>query len=98
MTALDTQLNEGASRQAALPGSKVIASVEGIRKTYYMGSLAVEVLHGISLDFYSGDYVSIRGPSGCGKSTLMNILGCLDQPTEGKYYLGDEDTSTMEDD
>ena len=52
----------------------------------------------MSLDFYSGDYVSIRGPSGCGKSTLMNILGCLDQPTEGKYYLGDEDTSTMEDD
>ena len=63
-----------------------------------MGSLAVEVLNGISLDFYLGDYVSIRGPSGCGKSTLMNILGCLDQPTEGKYYLGDEDTSTMEDD
>ena len=98
MTALDTQLNEGASRQAALPGSKVIASVEGIRKTNYMVALAVEVLHGISLDFYSGDYVSIRGPSGCGKSTLMNILGCLDQPTEGKYYPGDEDTSTMEDD
>jgi putative ABC transport system ATP-binding protein len=98
MTALDMKLNEGASRPTAPLGNEVIASVEGIRKTYYMGSLAVEVLHGISLDFYSGDYVSIRGPSGCGKSTLMNILGCLDQPTEGKYYLGDEDTSTMEDD
>ena len=98
MTALDMKLNEGASRPTAPLGNEVIASVEGIRKTYYMGSLAVEVLHGISLDFYSGDYVSIRGPSGCGKSTLMNILGCLDQPTAGKYYLGDEDTSTMEDD
>ena len=48
--------------------------------------------------FYQGDYISIMGPSGCGKSTLMNILGCLDQPTEGKYFLGDEDTSKMEDD
>ena len=86
------------SESAVIAGQPVVATLENIHKTYYMGALSVEVLHGISLEFYHGDYISITGPSGCGKSTLMNILGCLDKPTDGKYYLGNEDTSQMEDD
>jgi putative ABC transport system ATP-binding protein len=62
-----------------------------------MGELDVHVLLGIRIDFYQGDYISIMGQSGCGKSTLMNILGCLDQPTSGSYFLGDKDTSQMND-
>ena len=52
-----------------------------------MGKLAIPVLKGISLDIYKNEYVALMGPSGSGKSTLMNILGCLDTPTDGTYVL-----------
>lgn len=96
-TAHDASLRAAAIMGAGTGARELVARAEDIRKTYYMGTLSVQVLHGIFIDFYKGDYISIMGPSGCGKSTLMNILGCLDQPTSGKYYLGDQDTSRMAD-
>ena len=72
-----------------------IIHLEHIRKNYYMGKNVLEVLKGVSLDIYKNEYVALMGPSGSGKSTLMNILGCLDTPTSGKYILNDQDVSKM---
>lgn len=65
-----------------------------ITKTYDMGSIQVEVLRGITLHVSEGDFVSIMGPSGSGKSTLMNMIGCLDIPSSGEYYLDGREIST----
>ncbi|WP_257148909.1 ABC transporter ATP-binding protein, partial [Bacillus thuringiensis] len=70
--------------------------LNNIAKTYYQGKLAVPILHGISLTIQSGEFVSIMGPSGSGKSTLMNIIGCLDRPTEGEYMLNDVNILTAD--
>ena len=74
-----------------------IIHLEQIRKSYFMGKNQLEVLKGISLDINKNEYVALMGPSGSGKSTLMNIIGCLDTATEGKYVLNDQDVSKMED-
>lgn len=74
-----------------------IIHLENIRKSYFMGKNVLEVLKGISLDIFKNEYVALMGPSGSGKSTLMNILGCLDTPTAGKYILNNHDVSKMED-
>lgn len=78
--------------------SESIIHLEGIHKSYFMGKQAIPVLKGITLDIFRTDYVALMGPSGSGKSTLMNILGCLDSPTMGKYILNGQDVSKMEDD
>ncbi len=75
-----------------------IARVADLVKNYYMESVVVRALRGVTLDVSEGDFVALMGPSGSGKSTLLNLLGCLDRPTDGQYYLGDQDVSEMDDD
>jgi len=72
-----------------------IVELSEVHKTYKTGSITFEALCGITLNVEEGEYIAITGPSGSGKSTLMNILGCLDIPTQGSYLLGGEDVSTM---
>lgn len=72
--------------------------LENIKKNYYLGKNILQVLKGINLQVYPNEYVALMGPSGSGKSTLMNILGCLDTPSEGHYFLNGQDVSGMDDD
>jgi putative ABC transport system ATP-binding protein len=73
-------------------------TLENIKKEYVMGDVTLEVLHGINLKIEKGEFVAIMGHSGSGKSTIMNILGLLDVPTSGKYFLEDRDVSKISDD
>jgi putative ABC transport system ATP-binding protein len=75
--------------------NKTVIRLEHIGMIYKTGTINYEALKDINLTIYKGEFFSIMGASGSGKSTLMNILGCLDQPTSGKYFLEDEDVSTL---
>lgn len=81
------------------PGSRAIVQLDNISKRYGMGDIEVRALDRVNLKVYPGEYCSIMGPSGSGKSTAMNVIGCLDRPTSGRYYLdGIEVASVCESD
>jgi putative ABC transport system ATP-binding protein len=76
---------------------QTVIHLEQLRKSYYLGKQELPVLKGIGLDIHKNEFVALMGPSGSGKSTLMNILGCLDTLTDGKYVLNGKDVSKMND-
>ena len=77
--------------------SRALISLSNIRKTYVLGAQTVHALKKIDLDIQRGEFVALMGPSGSGKSTLMNVIGCLDTPSQGEYWLNDKEVSKMSD-
>ena len=103
-----TKVKAKAEEPAPKPASKngaakpkanghAIIRIEELSKIYDLGEVKVPALNGVDIDIAEGSYVAIMGPSGSGKSTMLNILGCLDRPTAGRYFLGEEDVSLMRD-
>src|SRR3954471_4036916 len=76
----------------------VLIGMHNLWKTYDMGAEKVHALHGVSFEVRRGEYLAITGPSGSGKSTLMNLIGCLDTPSQGEYWLNGKNVSEMDDD
>jgi putative ABC transport system ATP-binding protein len=80
----------------APPAEAPLVRLEGVRKVYPMGDVEVQALRGVDLEIHEGEFVAIMGSSGSGKSTLMHILGCLDRPTAGRFFLRGRDVSGLE--
>ena len=109
-----TSLNGNSNGNGSVGGGRAIVALRDIRKTYVMGhpssgglfgrrrgpdmSVIVHALKGVSVDFHKGEYAAIMGASGSGKSTMLNLLGCLDRPTSGEYWLDNQDVAQLTDD
>src|ERR1700749_4751442 len=93
---VETTVSE--SYRQDLVDTGVVIRTEGLAKVYEMGSEQVHALRGVDLEIRKGEYVAIMGPSGSGKSTLMNLIGCLDSPSSGKYWLAGRLVSELDDD
>jgi putative ABC transport system ATP-binding protein len=91
-------LEEELELSGLAPGVDTIIRTDDLWKTYVMGAEEVHALRGVSFDVGRGEYMAIMGPSGSGKSTLMNLIGCLDTPTSGQYWLNSKLVSEMDDD
>jgi putative ABC transport system ATP-binding protein len=84
--------------RAIRPVGPLVIAIEGVTKLYEMGEETIHALRGVSLSIHRNEYLAIMGPSGSGKSTLMNMLGCLDTPTSGRYEFNGQDVASMVDD
>jgi putative ABC transport system ATP-binding protein len=93
-----TQLADVSASALKAPPQNCMICTEELWKTYEMGSEQVHALRGVNLNIDRGEYVAIMGPSGSGKSTLMNLIGCLDTPTKGRYWLNSSLVSDLDDD
>jgi putative ABC transport system ATP-binding protein len=94
--AVATNATTGNREPVIEPKRDAVIHLEKIHKTYHMGDIEVHALRGVSLDIRRGEFVAIMGPSGSGKSTMMNIIGCLDRPSKGQYFLDGGDVSTVD--
>ncbi len=101
-TVATSQTSSGVIAKPGLPSpdgkAGVLISMRNLWKTYDMGAEKVHALHGVSFEVKRGEYLAITGPSGSGKSTLMNLIGCLDTPSQGEYWLNGKNVSEMDDD
>jgi putative ABC transport system ATP-binding protein len=95
---MPVEATSSASFRQDLIDSGIVIRTEGIAKVYEMGSEQVHALRGVDLEIRKGEYVAIMGPSGSGKSTLMNLIGCLDSPSSGRYWLAGRLVSELDDD
>jgi putative ABC transport system ATP-binding protein len=94
--AVETPASEAVRQELVEKG--IVISTEGLEKDYQMGTDQVHALRGVDVEIRKGEYVAIMGPSGSGKSTLMNLIGCLDSPSAGKYWLAGRLVSELDDD
>jgi putative ABC transport system ATP-binding protein len=85
-------------RRHVRPVGPLVIAIEGVTKLYQMGEETIHALRGVTLNIHRNEYVAIMGPSGSGKSTLMNMLGCLDTPTSGRYEFNGQNVASMVDD
>ncbi len=93
---LDFSISPGSARSPKNDGE--VIRIRDLRKVYRMGDIEVEAIRGINVAIHSGEFIAVTGASGSGKSTFMNILGCLDRPTSGEYFLEGEDVSALSSD